>query len=60
MIKDIERVIHIIETIDKINEFVATKPKDEVLETAILHKIQIIGEAANHVSQEMWGCKVTV
>ena len=55
--RDKERLAHILDAIDVIENGLATYPKDELLDTPLLYyglvkQVEIIGEAANLLTQE--------
>lgn len=55
---DKARLLHIIDSIDYINSFLAGKQKEDffnepMLRFAIERQLEIIGEAANHLSQNL-------
>ncbi len=52
-IKDKTRIMHIIEAIDEIALYVSEKNRDRKTELAITRLIEIIGEASNHLSEEL-------
>jgi uncharacterized protein with HEPN domain len=55
---DRERLLDMLEAIQKIEQYVydesgrTAKPDDELVEVWIIHHIEIIGEAASHISSE--------
>ena len=56
--KDTVYLLHIVESIDKINEFTKNMGYDEFLnndlvQSAVIRKLEIIGEASNNVSEEL-------
>lgn len=55
---DRARLLHILEAIQHINSFISRKVKDDIyddpmLRFAIERQLEIIGEAANHLSDEL-------
>lgn len=56
MRSDRERLLDILESIDKINRFAGTDREsfeaDEMLQVWVIHHLQIIGEAASRLSQQ--------
>ena len=58
-IADIIRLRHILDAINDIQEFIDEKTfetflSDKMLQSACIHQLEIIGEASNHFSQEIF------
>jgi uncharacterized protein with HEPN domain len=47
------RLMHIVDSLNKIEEFVSKSTKDEKTASAVLYELTIIGEAARVVSDEL-------
>ncbi|MDA8070216.1 MAG: DUF86 domain-containing protein [Actinomycetota bacterium] len=47
---DDDRVAHILEAIDSIERWTATRDHDELYRSGVLHQLEIIGEASSHLS----------
>ena len=57
-IGDKQRLLHIVESINEIEKYIEGKNFDEFLENSMMRfasvkQIEIIGEAANHISEEV-------
>lgn len=58
-VSDIVRLKHIVDAIADINIFIKntdyqTFESDKMLQSACIHKLEIVGEAANHFSDEFF------
>ncbi len=53
-LRDLERFYHILESVELIEKYAGNgiKPEDSLTADAIYYRLQIIGEAANHISEE--------
>ncbi len=49
---DKERIIHILDAIELIQDWRITRSHDEMYQSAVFRQLEIIGEAARHLSDE--------
>lgn len=53
MNKDKVRLLHILESIQRIQSFTENGDRDEKTESAVLREITVMGEAARHISEQI-------
>ena len=57
---DDDRASHIREAIDRIQSWTNTYPHNELYCSAVMRQLEIIGEAANHLSDEIKATHPTI